>query len=331
MRTGSSPVRGRTDNLLVTPMGRNISPEWIESLLLADPRVAYCIVTYIEGPYLSAILVPTPQGERWFERASAEEITALIAGCCCDAPAYAIPRRYFVVRAERTCPLWPVDRQWPHSAEGFARGIRERTRIQRTAAGKSIALKECRAMTFHDRLLAETAAARAEFLSIPILGRALEGSVPRALYIEFLRQAYHHVRHTCPLLSLAAARTQDSGYRASLYTYIEEERGHEEWILSDIAAMGGDVEGTWARRRARACRAMVGYAYYAIEWISPYALLGMVHVLEGMSAQLAANAAGSLEKIHRSGRRPRIPLSHLPWRTRRRPCRVLQKTRERAS
>lgn len=146
-------------------------------------------------------------------------------------------------------------------------------------------------MTFHDRLLAETAAARAEFLSIPILGRALEGCVPRALYIEFLRQAYHHVRHTCPLLSLAAARTQDSGYRAALYTYIEEERGHEEWILSDVAAMGGDVEETLGAPARRACCAMVGYAYYAIEWISPYALLGMVHVLEGMSTQLAANTA----------------------------------------
>ncbi len=151
-------------------------------------------------------------------------------------------------------------------------------------------------MNFHDRLLVETSTARAEFLSIPILRRALEGSVSRALYIEFLKQAYHHVRHTCPLLSLAAARTQDGSYRKSLYTYIEEERGHEEWILSDIAAMGGDVEGTKAMPARPACRAMVGYAYYAIEWISPYALLGMVHVLEGMSVQLAVNAAGALKK-----------------------------------
>ncbi len=151
-------------------------------------------------------------------------------------------------------------------------------------------------MTLYERLLTETAAARAEFLSIPILGRALEGNVPKSVYVEFLTQAYHHVRHTCPLLSLAAARTDDSNYRASLYTYIEEERGHDEWILSDIAAMGGDVDCTRSEPARPACRAMVGYAYYAIEWISPYALLGMVHVLEGMSAQLATTAATSLKK-----------------------------------
>lgn len=151
-------------------------------------------------------------------------------------------------------------------------------------------------MNFYDRLLAETSTACAEFLSIPILGRALEGSVSRALYIEFLKQAYHHVRHTCPLLSLAAARTQDSIYRKSLYTYIEEEREHDEWILSDIAVMGGDAEGTKTTPARPACRAMIGYAYYAIEWISPYALLGMVHVLEGMSVKLAANVAGSLKR-----------------------------------
>ena len=39
---------------------------------------------------------------------------------------------------------------------------------------------------------------------------------------------------------------------------------------------------------------MVGYAYYCIEWISPYALLGMVHVLEGLSVMLAHSVAGAV-------------------------------------
>lgn len=147
-------------------------------------------------------------------------------------------------------------------------------------------------MSVHERLLAETDAARAEFLSIPLIGHALDGDVTPALYADFLAQAYHHVSHTCPLLSFAAARTGDNAYRDALYTYLEEERGHDEWILADIAAIGG-VEQPIAPARAP-CRAMVGYAYYAIEWISPYALLGMVHVLEGMSALLAGRAASAL-------------------------------------
>jgi long-subunit acyl-CoA synthetase (AMP-forming) len=102
---GVLTVLGRIDNLLVTPLGRNISPEWIESLLVGDPRVAHCIVTYGDGPHLEAILVPTDQGESWFERASAAQIGALIAASCRDAPAYAIPRRYSVVRAGELASL----------------------------------------------------------------------------------------------------------------------------------------------------------------------------------------------------------------------------------
>jgi pyrroloquinoline quinone (PQQ) biosynthesis protein C len=151
-------------------------------------------------------------------------------------------------------------------------------------------------MTPHDRLLAATEAARTEFMGIPLLARALAGEVPRTLYLAFLAQAYHHVHHTCPLLSLAAAKTQDGEYRRALYAYIGEERGHENWIAADIAALGGVTEPARFTAPGTACRAMVGYAYYAIEWISPYALLGMVHVLEGTSARLASKAAAALKK-----------------------------------
>jgi len=41
-------------------------------------------------------------------------------------------------------------------------------------------------------------------------------------------------------------------------------------------------------------RVMVGYATFAIERIGPYALLGMVHVLEGVSATIATQAARSI-------------------------------------
>ena len=151
-------------------------------------------------------------------------------------------------------------------------------------------------MTFHDRLIAETAVARTEFLSIPILRRALDGNVPRALYLEFLGQAYHHVCHTCPLMALAARRTRDRDYWAALHAYIHEERGHEQWILADIAVLGGDADRVMRAAPRPPCRAMIAYAYYAVEWISPYALLGMVHVLEGMSVLLAGRAAAALRK-----------------------------------
>jgi pyrroloquinoline quinone (PQQ) biosynthesis protein C len=149
---------------------------------------------------------------------------------------------------------------------------------------------------FYIRLLTDTGQARTDFLSIPIIVDTLAHGAGRAQYLHYLSQAYHHVRHTCPLLAAAIARcgTQDERYRDALFHYIEEERGHERWILNDIAALGGDTDAVRTGEGGDAVRVMVGYAWYAVEHVSPYALLGMVHVLEGMSMVLAQQAAASI-------------------------------------
>lgn len=154
-------------------------------------------------------------------------------------------------------------------------------------------------MQFFERLFAETRAEREAFIATPVIQRALRQGVPATMYIAFLGQAYHHVRHTCRLLSTAVARCtdRDQRYIGALLEYIQEERGHEEWILDDIAALGGDAEAVRAGQADMPCRLMVAYVYYAIEHISPYAMLGMVHVLEGMSAALATAAAGTLRTM----------------------------------
>ncbi|NMM43583.1 iron-containing redox enzyme family protein [Rhodospirillaceae bacterium KN72] len=149
---------------------------------------------------------------------------------------------------------------------------------------------------FYDRLLQQTEAERLSFQSIPVIQAALAGRIDRDLYIAYLGEAYHHVRHTCPLLATALGRCRkgDKHYREALLEYLEEERGHEDWILNDIAALGGDAEAVAAGDGSPATRIMVGYAYYMIDRISPYALLGMVHVLEGMSVALADKAAAGI-------------------------------------
>ena len=55
-------------------------------------------------------------------------------------------------------------------------------------------------MSLYERLVRETEASRNEFLSIPVLQRALRGEVSHDEYLTFLGQAYHHVSHTVPLL-----------------------------------------------------------------------------------------------------------------------------------
>lgn len=152
-------------------------------------------------------------------------------------------------------------------------------------------------MQFFERLYTETRSERDAFIATPVIQRALAQGVPAPMYVAFLGQAYHHVRHTCRLLGTAVARCgdRDARYIAALLEYIEEERGHEAWILDDIRALGGDADAVAAGQGDLPCRLMVAYVYYAIEHVSPYAMLGMVHVLEGMSAALATMAAGKLK------------------------------------
>src|ERR1700686_1307721 len=151
-------------------------------------------------------------------------------------------------------------------------------------------------MSFYDRLMAETSKDRDAFLAIPIVQHAIRNGAPRSLYIDFLTEAYHHVKHTFPLRGLAAARTSDERYQDALVEYMEEERGHEKWILDDIRTVGGNPDAVRTGNPGVPCQIMVGYAYYAIEHVSPYAYLGSVHVLEGMSVLLADQLAEAMKK-----------------------------------
>lgn len=151
-------------------------------------------------------------------------------------------------------------------------------------------------MTFYDELVAATAPERFAFMNIAIVRHACANGVDRATYLDFLEQAYHHVRQTCPLLQRARERCgpDDARYREALGEYLAEEIGHDEWILEDIAALGGDAGRVRSSTARQPCRDMVAHAYRLIDDVDPHAMLGMVHVLEGMSAQLASAAAAAI-------------------------------------
>jgi pyrroloquinoline quinone (PQQ) biosynthesis protein C len=151
-------------------------------------------------------------------------------------------------------------------------------------------------MSFYDQLIACTADGRRAFEVIPVVRNTMSGgAVTRGMYVDFLTQAYHHVKHTFSLLALAASRTSDPSYQKALFSYMNEERGHDEWILDDIRAIGGDAEGVRSGFPGAACELMVAYSYFVIEHVSPFALLGSVHVLEGSSVAFAQGAANAIQ------------------------------------
>lgn len=146
------------------------------------------------------------------------------------------------------------------------------------------------------QLIQDTAHERRQFMEIALLQEVLQTGASKELYLDFLGQAYHHVKCTAPLLASAAGRcgVDDYVYQAALFEYIEEERGHELWILEDINALGGDAEEVSRSAPRLPCKLMVGHAYYLIDRVSPYAMLGMIHVLEGMAVVLASKAVSAI-------------------------------------
>ncbi|WP_022956820.1 TenA family transcriptional regulator [Perlucidibaca piscinae] len=151
-------------------------------------------------------------------------------------------------------------------------------------------------MSFHDTLVQHTQSAAATLQSAAIIQNTLRGEITRAEYVAFLTEAYHHVKHTVPLLMAAGARLPEDKewLREAVAEYISEEVGHQEWILNDLAACGVDKEAVRHGRPALATELMVAYAYDTIQRGNPLGFFGMVHVLEGTSIAIADRAADAI-------------------------------------
>ena len=153
-------------------------------------------------------------------------------------------------------------------------------------------------MLLFEKLAASTSGERDHMIGIPLIQRALSGDVSRQEYLDYLCEAYHHVKHTVPLLMACGARLPErlGWLRDAVVRYIEEEMGHEEWILDDIAAAGGNPEVVRNSRPTPATEVMVAYAYDTIQRRNPAGFFGMVYVLEGTSVSLAHRAAKAIQE-----------------------------------
>ena len=153
-------------------------------------------------------------------------------------------------------------------------------------------------MSFFDRLQEATQQQRAELFNLPIIRDAVEGKVSLDSYQAFLAQAYYHVRHTVPLMMACGARLPSrlEWLREAVCEYIEDEYGHEKWVLDDIEACGGDKDAVRTGRPSMSIELMVSFLYDLIARDNPVGLFGMVNVLEGTSIALATHAAGSIRE-----------------------------------
>lgn len=152
-------------------------------------------------------------------------------------------------------------------------------------------------MSFYETLSKETETARRELYTVPQLIDGLRGDISRDTYIAYLTEAYHHVRHTVRyMMAMGARLPEDKKWlHDAISEYIEEEKGHEEWILNDIQVAGGDKEKARNAAPNLETQVLVAYNYDYIARKNPIGFLGMVFMLESTSIQIANNGADAVK------------------------------------
>ena len=146
---------------------------------------------------------------------------------------------------------------------------------------------------FFEQIEAHSAVDRRRLEQTPAVARCLAGQIEMQTYQAFLVEAYHHVKHTVPLLMACGSRLPQrlEWLREAIVHYIEEEVGHQEWILNDLQLLGIDKEQVRRGKPSIATELMVSYAYDSIARGNPVSLFGMVYTLEKTSSTIATYAA----------------------------------------
>ena len=153
-------------------------------------------------------------------------------------------------------------------------------------------------MSFFIQLVESTDASRRALEAEPRVHAMVHHGLTLPEYLALLHDLYHIVWHFCPVMATAVARCGDDfrGVRYGLYERIEEEKGHEGWVLEDIEAVGGDVSATRAGLPSAPVQAMIAFNYYAAEHVHPCSVLGMLYVLEVIASVYGGRVSDAIAR-----------------------------------
>jgi hypothetical protein len=120
-------------------------------------------------------------------------------------------------------------------------------------------------------------------------GRLWEPPGLRDRYARYLQAMHFVLRASVPLMERAAGRCAAAGpadpvagpLGRYLARHADEERGHEDWLARDLAALAGDPVLALEVVPPPTAARLVGPASYWADYYHPVALLGYIAVLEG--------------------------------------------------
>ena len=275
-------VTGRKKNVLITSFGRNVAPEWVESHLNVHPEILQAFVYGDGEPHLKALVVCTVQDRDLIEQRIAQANSRL--------PDYAQVKEFeitkpFTLESGYLTGTGRIKRQ--RVLEDLKAGVLHENPTAQTKE------KEIMTTPFYDRLVAATQPMKDVLFKVPQVKDALAGKISIETYRAYLAQAYHHVSHTVPfLMTMGSLLPSDKRWmHKPIIEYLEEEVGHEEWILNDIAAAGGDAEAVRQSKPALETQSLVAYNYNYMQKHNPVGFFGMVYMLESTSTAIATKGA----------------------------------------
>jgi hypothetical protein len=115
------------------------------------------------------------------------------------------------------------------------------------------------------------------------------------LYPAYLRMSHWIIRASVPLMETALQRAQEAaaedavaaGLAEYLDHHVDEELGHDEWLLEDLEVLGVPRADVLAEPPSAAVASLVGAPYYWILHYHPVAVLGYIALLEGYPPTIA--------------------------------------------
>lgn len=130
----------------------------------------------------------------------------------------------------------------------------------------------------------------------PVGASLVAGTLTRGQYLRYLCQVVHQLRLSSPMLELAGRRLHDSGRAALAALFLRkarEEDGHDEWALSDLAALGVERDAALSIQPSSAVVAYTRWLRLTAEQ-APCGVLGLAYVLEWFGQERAAMASRNL-------------------------------------
>lgn len=157
-------------------------------------------------------------------------------------------------------------------------------------------------LSFFADLVTQTDEDRRAFENHPVLLDAVAQGMNVERYRQLLLELYHVVWHFNPVSAAAASRLGDPAHdtlqpvRMFLYEHMQEEAGHEMWVLNDLDAVGVTAGDARAHAPGMHTLALNGYNYWAADRRHPASVLGMLYGLEVIASVYGGPFASAIRE-----------------------------------